>query len=302
MTLISKLSILPSALLVLGALSIGCGDDDSKEETDSGTPVGDGGGGAATTSYTGTLVSILAVDTSMKITIPHTVEVLNNDTGAPLSPPVTATTSASSGEVTFPIPAEGRYALWVKGVGEGATSTYDTVIINLNSKYKDPLVRISNSGTLTLAEMRGAYTGKTDRTAVTGAVYWTKGGIRMGTIGCAKIYVDGNTGPDLTQDQRYNSSNGLPAPLDCATAADPTMCVAQTETLAAGRFYIANMTKGNHTIKVSLNNGQTFVVDEKFYVPFTRAEASSPTKAVLVQLGLEVEADTKPVVPGCATP
>ena len=76
-----------SSALVLGALSFACGDDGAgaepvKESESASTP------GTELFQYTGTLVSILATDESMRIGVPHLIELRNNETGAPLDPPI----------------------------------------------------------------------------------------------------------------------------------------------------------------------------------------------------------------------
>jgi len=301
----TKLAILPSALLVLGAMSIGCGDDDdNKGNLDGGTLLDasmNGGGDGGTTptgtvDYEGTLVGILAMNTSAPIAASHQVEVLNNDTGAPLNPPITTVSAPVTGKISLKLPA-GKNMLLIKGVG---TDTYDTVIVNADTKTNDPLIRISNSGTLALAEGSGGFVSKPDRTPVTGSVYHAPGGVRMGTVGCAKIFLDGKTVNDTESDQRYNAASGLPGKFEC-TAAD-VMCTPVQQTGSGGRFYIANMTPGRHTIKASIDNGATAIAEASFFIPFTRSQATSTTKSVLVQIGLDVDRPANPTPAGCTAP
>ncbi|MEY4510850.1 MAG: hypothetical protein RLZZ450_2972 [Pseudomonadota bacterium] len=304
----SKFARIPSALMVLGVLAVGCGDDDDDKVTpkpDGGTlldaslgdagggDAGGGGGGTAApaplTPYTGTLVPILATDTSAPIAVPHTLELLNPKTGKPYSPAVTAMTTAVTGTVTFNAPADPIY-IWIKGVG---ADTYDTVIANASRLNGDKLLRISSSGTLSLANMTGGYTNKPDRAAVAGIVYWSPGGVRKGAIGCAKIFIDGKTANDTDQDQLYNAASGLPTTID-----------KQSQTLKAGRYYIANMTVGQHSLRASLDNGATFLgtAPSTFLVPFPRSEASSTTKAVLVQASIDVDVPANPTPATCVDP
>jgi hypothetical protein len=304
----SKYALIPSALLVLGALAVGCGDDDSEDKTgdnnvdggkpsiDGSTPStgdsGGGGGGAAPgplTDFSGTLVSILAVDTSAPIPTPHVVELLNPE-GKPYTPTISGMTAATTGTITLKGPPD-PMMFWIKGAG---TETYDTVILGVRRNSGDKLLRISSAGTLSLANSSGGFQNKPDRAALTGTVYWTKGGVRMGTIGCVKYFVDGKTTNDTDQDQLYNAASGLPTTID-----------KQSQTLTGGRWYLANATVGTHKLKFSLDNGATFLGNPSEYtllVPFPRSAASSATKAVLVQTGIDVEADKNPTPAGCVDP
>lgn len=291
-----------SAILVLGTLALGCGDDDDDDGghsvmdagLDSGSDAGGDGGVVlpGNQTYTGTLVPILAVDTTAPIPQPHEITVLDNETGAPLNPPIVATSAAGTGAVTIPGLPGGRVALYVKGVGDATTGTYDTVITNVLTSAKNDLVRISSSGTVSAAEQTGGFTPKADHAATAGAIYWTPGGTRRGTIGCAKVFVDGRTGPATEYDQLYNGPSGLPVPLST-----------QSQTLRSGRFYIANTPVGTHTLRVSLDNGATLLPEvTTFVVPFPRSAAASAVKAVLIQVGIDIDVPTNPTPAGCPDP
>jgi len=196
-----------------------------------------------------------------------------------------------TGEATLTFDRKKNNAIYIKGVGEagGATSTYDTVMVNINLDSGDQLLRISSAGTLSLAEMSGDFKAKQDRAAVTGAVYFSPKMVRKGAVGCAKIYVDGNADPTAHDfDQRYMGSNPLPARLEV-----------QDQTSRRGQFYIANMTTGMHTLKVTLDDGVTFIAEQKIFVPFTRDEASSETKSMLVQVGIDVDVAANPTPASC---
>jgi len=277
-----------SAVLLLCAPVVGCGDDDSTP-TDAGTKPGADGAVSDTYTYRGTLVSIFATDPSGAIAVPHLIEQLDNDTGKPLVPPVTTMSAAGTGAIVFTGP-RGKHITYVHGTGTGNESTVDTVLVNADpSDIDDPLIRISSAGLSGVASGSAGFTAKPDRAGLTGAVYWLKDHKRAGTIGCAKIYIDGATGPDLEQDQRYNAPSGLPVPLD-----------QQSQTAAGGVFYFANAKEGKHTIKVSLDDGKTFVGEEtSLFIPFSNAEAMSDYKGVLVQMAYYVEAPTNPTPKDC---
>jgi hypothetical protein len=298
----SKFALVPSALMVLGALAVGCGDDDGDGDgsnVDSGVgpliDAGGGGGGdggsgpapAPLTDIMGTLVSILAVDTSAPIPTPHLVELLNPE-GKPYTPTISGMTAAGTGTITLKGPAD-PVSIWIHGAG---AETYDTVIQGVRRNSGDRLLRISSAGTLSLANQSGGFMNKPDRAALAGTIYWSQQGVRKGTIGCAKVFVDGKTANDTEQDQLYNAASGLPTTID-----------KQSQTLTGGRFYIANATVGTHKLKVSLDNGATFIGTEtSVLVPFPRSAASSVTKAVLVQIGVDIEGDKNPTPAGCVDP
>lgn len=291
MRLVMKRKVWTSAIMLMGALAVGCGDDkDDKGDGDKNGDAGTGGGGVK--EWTGTLVAITADNADAPILTPHKVSLLNSDTGEPLDPPVETMTSSQNGQATLPIDREKNIAIYIEGVGPagGAMSSYDTVMLNINPDSGDQLLRISSAGTLQIAEGSGGFQAKPDRAAVTGAVYFSPGKVRKGAIGCAKIYIDGHENPeDHDFDQRYMAAS---SPL-------PALLSAQDQTSRRGQFYIGNMTEGEHTIKVSLDDGETFIVEQTFFVPFSREEAKSPTKSVLMQLGLDVDTATNPTPASC---
>lgn len=292
-----KFALRSSGVLVLSALALACGGDDSSTPTPAADASTGGGGDAGTggtvgetVQYNATLVTILGTSVADKIDVSHKVEAVDNVTGASFSPPLTTMTGAGTGTISLKVPKK-PFALKVTGVGTGPDSTYDAVIVN-NYPQLDPLVRISSSGTLTLAEGSGGFISAPDRAALGATIYWTPGGVRKGTVGCAKVQLDGSVTPDLTQDQRYNGKSGLPSTLD-----------KQPQTLSSGRFYIANITKGTHKVKVTVDNGATFLGDENsISIPYTRSEASGETKAVIVETGIDIDTPTNPTPAGCVDP
>ncbi len=289
---ISNRSSISSLVLMLGALCLGCGDDSGDDDTGAQTDAGSTQTDAATSggTFTSTLVSITAENASAPIRVQHKVSLLN-DKGEQLTPPVT-TLSGSDGKVTLANrPADG-VSIYVEGVGPADVneSTYDTVVLNHNWDSGETLLRISNRGTLQLAESLSDFQADQSRAAVSGAVYWTTDGkLRKGAVGCAKLYIDGKTAPDDSQAQRYVGSTGLPA----------TLAARQSTVKDSGRFYIGNMTKGEHTIKVSLDDGATFIAEKKFFVGKSRAEAASPTKSIIYQIGIDTVAPTNPQPTTC---
>lgn len=284
----TSLRISTSGVLLLGALALGCGDDDEGSK-DAGTPSGgDGSVQQELVTYKGTLVGILAVDNSAPIATPHLIELLDNTTGQPLVPPVSTMTGPGTGAISLTGP-KGDHIMYVHGTGTGSDGTTDTVLLNANVDIHDPLIRISTAGLGPTANMTGGFTDRPDRAALTGAVYWLVDSKRMGTVGCAKVYLDGKTEADTDSDQRYTAASGLPVPL-----------AAQSQTQRTGVFYFANVKPGAHTMKVSLDDGKTFIGEEtKFYVPFARAQAKSDTKTVLAQVAFYVKGPANPTPASC---
>jgi hypothetical protein len=285
-SLVSSLS--SSSLLLLGALALGCGDDAGGSK-DAGTPPGGDGAVAQTlVTYNGTLVPILAVDTTAPVAVPHLIELLDNTTGQPLVPPVSTMSVAGTGAIALTGP-RGQHIMYVHGTGTGSEGTTDTVLLNADVDIHDPLIRISTAGLGPIAGQTGGFTEVPDRAALTGAVYWLVDNKRMGTIGCAKVYLDGLTAPDTDSGQLYTGASGLPVPLSM-----------QSQTLKTGVFYFANIKPGAHTMKVSLDEGKTFIGEEtKFYIPFPRSQAKSETKAVLAQLAFYVRGPSNPTPSTC---
>lgn len=288
MSLVIKQSVLVSAMALLGALSVGCGDDGGGGKDTDGNA--DGGGVDQPYTNTLTLVPILATMESEFIGVPHTVEVWDPATGKPLNPPVTGTTSASDGKITLTTPKKAPYSIYIQGVGptSNSSSTYDTVILNTPPATGDSFLRISQVGTASLAAtpMFGNFELKADRAPIGGAVYWMKDGKRLGAVGCAKVYIDDEPQPSTQYDQRYNGANGLPV-------------TGLTETLRQGRFYVGNITPGEHTIKASLDNGATFVGETKFVITMVRKDAKSELKNILYQIGVDIEGDANPTPASC---
>jgi hypothetical protein len=273
----------------------GCGSDgdDSESTVDAGAGGSEsdaGGTTAATVTLSSTLVPITADDESTPIKVPHDVVLYDAESGKPLDPAVEGKTT-SSGKLSLTVPTTKMFSIYVKGVGPAteADSTYDTMVLNYNVKGGETLLRISSSGTKATAESFAKFTGLEDRAALSGAIYWAPGGgTRKGAIGCAKVYIDGQSAPDEDQAQRYIGSTPLPVTLE-----------AQDQTTRRGQFYFGNIKTGEHTIKVSIDDGKTFIHEEKFYVPYTRTDAKSETKAFLYQLGLYVDAPANPTPESC---
>jgi hypothetical protein len=234
---------------------------------------------ASESTRSGTLVPATAVDATVPIRIPHDIVVLNAATGEALDPPVRAT-SDSQGQFLLPIhPTDVDLALHVEGQGDASAgnATFDTVVLGFGAH--DPLVRVWAAGTASIPQQVAGFSARQDRAQLRGTVYVTRAGRRVGVVGCAKLLLDGATGLAIDSDQRYVSANGLPTTPGTLAATEP----------ARGSFYFGNIAKGMHTLRVSVDDGKTFIATRRFVVPFSRAEATSAYKDMIVQLAIDIE-------------
>ena len=267
-------------------LIMACGEGEettSNAQPDAGPgdpPNGEGAPSPATLDIEGCVVPVLATSCSEGLSVPHQVELLNAKTGEPL--PGFKTTSASGGKYAFKgVPGDVEIAVHAIGVGpvsEGV-STYDSISLYVPNTG-DNLLRVSTVGTAGLAAASADFKPADERTPVSGTVYQIDAsGKRVGQIGCAKIFLDGEPHPATSADQRYNASNGIPTTL---RRLDKTLA-------NSGRFYFGNVAKGAHTLKVSLDDGKSFIAERSLFIGKSRAEADSPFKAVLYLVGIDVK-------------
>lgn len=280
MALDIKRKILVSAVALLGALAVSCGDesgDGDEKETEE------------TITRTLTLVPITAQDDSAPIADVHHVTFLDSETGAPFTPPVEGDTTAGSGKITITAPKK-TSDIYIQGVSRtpADTSTYDTVILNVSPDSGETLLRISSVGTASLAGSVAGFTMRDDRASFSGSVYWAPTGLIQGAVGCAKIYIDGQAANSDEYDQRYIGPNRL-----------PTTYAKLDHTLRGGSFYFGNIAKGKHKIQVTVDDGATFIAEVEFNVTLTRAEAKSPFKSVIYQLPIYVKTPTNPMPASC---
>jgi len=298
-----------SALVALSCLSLGaagCGEDEKDKpagEADAGGgdngganaagDGGNGGGGGGTYDASFTLVPITAVDDSNPVATPHKIEVLDAVTGAPLSPAIEATSAAGTGKFTLKgLPKGQAISIYAEGVGdaEEAASTYDTILVNFNPNGGDPLFRISTKGLLGVVPASAGFMVRQDRAAAAGSVYWAPdSGARKGSVGCAKVCINGAL-PTEDLDVRFIPPNQtLPTTLD-----------KQSQTSRSGRFYAGNLPKGKHTLAASVDDCKTTLAPPvEFSVPFTRDEAKSEVKAVILQLFIDLDLPANPTPASC---
>lgn len=267
------------------AIAAACGDG---TQTTSGAPdagpsapgEGDGTADPATLDIEGCVVPVLANSCSEGLSVPHQVQLLHAKTGEPL--PGFRTTSASGGRYAFRnVPGDVEVAVHAIGVGPASegNATYDSISFYVPNTG-DNLLRVSSVGTAGLAAASAGFTPADDRAPLSGTVFQVDGGgKRIGQIGCAKVFLDDLPHPATSVDQRYNASNGIPTTL---RKLDKTLA-------NTGRFYFGNVSKGPHTLRVSLDDGKSFIAERSVFVGKSRAEADSPFKAVLYLVGIDVK-------------
>jgi hypothetical protein len=243
-------------------------------------------------TFTGTLVIPLGPDASVVVEEPHQIQILSAETGQPL--PWMTVSQAWTGRFTFTgVPLSPFLILHVSGEGpdDAATSTYDSLTF-LAPRSGDRLVRVPTVGTGAVYPTAGGVEQLPDRAPLEGVVYRVSAGWqRIGVVGCAQVFLDQESHPALQADQRYVAADGLPTTLEKLSRTLP----------GNGKFYFGNLTKGLHTLRVSMDGGKTFVLERTFYLPFTRAEATSEHKDLLIDIGLDIP-DSTPAPADCPAP
>jgi hypothetical protein len=286
-------SALVVALALASALgSGGCGED-SEKEPDAGEQQGgtsnEGGMEEVPKVRTasGTLVIVTATDTTAPITIPHKIVVLDAFTDEPLGPQYQTMTSPSNGfwEIKD-IPTSKTTSLHIQGQGDAATGYYDSVITNvMGTTADDALTRISSAGTAATAGIVAGFTPKQDMAALTVGVYQVRNRTRIGVVGCTQVWLDDDPNqPPALGDLRYVAANGL-----------PTTIANQNKTEASrGALLFGNIAKGRHKMKLSVDGGKTFFGETEFYIGKSRDDATSASKNILYQIGIELPDDKTP--------
>lgn len=252
----------------------------------------DPGSDSDSTQLEVTLLSLLSQGASDPFTTPLEVLALDSTTGQPLEPPVRATSEAGTGRVVLDIDPESNVpSLQVVGAGSGEEDAHDSVHLNFVAEYEPGLLWVGQNGLADLPATTGEYQDRADRAPLMGAIYWhRKDGPREGTVGCAKVFLDGSSSEmDDDSDQRYVAENGL-----------PTSPSRLTQTLPTGGFHFGNLTTGRHTLRVSVDGGQSFLGAEEFVVSRARQDALGPSPNILYVLSIDLEAESDPTPEDCS--
>jgi hypothetical protein len=278
--------------------AIGCGD--SKDEgngggnEDAGTPGGGGtddAGGTpmgTTRTWSGTLVQVLAQDTSAPIKTPHKITAVDNETGVPLEGGKYSTmTSSTDGTWALKdVPMDKPIAIHLEGTGSATEGTYDAITINVtNNSVDEPLTRVSAAGTATTAEMVAGYKANQAAAGLSIGVYHVVNKQRKAIIGCVKAVLDDSEDLTKAADLRYVTAGGLPSAMQPMTESN------------RGAMLFGNIPKGKHKIKLTVDDGKTYFGETEFTIFKSRDEASSAFKSILFFMAIDVPENKTPA--GC---
>lgn len=245
-----------SAVLLFGALAIGCGDDDKDDPKpgnldggvllDGTVPTGDGSTTPAAGPYTGKVV--LSTDISMALG-GKKVWLFNSDTAMKTG---NALTSGADGKVTFPTRASNA-GTFVEGGGEFQdTWNYPPAKVG-----EEELVRLGSRQAAFAVPALTMYTTDQEASPVAGSVLWKNPATGKDEfVGCATL--EENAG---VKDVRY-FKDALPTTLAMRSAAQGTQPprggtkdLPQNE-VEAGKFFAGNVAKGSQTLVIKVNGAE----------------------------------------------
>jgi hypothetical protein len=260
--------VVPSAMLVFGALALACGEDE---------PDGNGGGAEGGTCTPGQ--TVMYKSTVVDATTPTmklggvTVEVLDNTTGLPLNPPVTAT-SGADGSITLPVTSCVDFGVKARA-SETHTDTYSYHVTPENSGKPDQLVRMSGTATASLVPTVAVYDVDPAASAAAGAVYWKRPSDALyDVVGCAQIETDTGDVPE-SWDLRFFAA-AIPSSLEEWPLMKGTR-------KGDGRFFLGNIPAGKHTLIAKVNGN---VIGDTEVIVFPRSDASTEVNGVGANLFL----------------
>jgi hypothetical protein len=271
--LMTTRSSLSSALLVLGALAFGCGDDDGGDDSspqldagnvDSGRVDGGNSGDAGPVATNEPVVKADGkMDLLVVITAPsgeppapnYVVTAFDNDTGAALN--VTGTTSAAGKLTLSGLPVGKKVTLKVTGQ---APSTIDTYGANYPTEIGggEEILRVvpkasSDIVPTLLSDMASGYTFTPDpaKGPISGAVYAWSADKKRQLVGCATIKMDNDAGDPI----RYFGPMNLPQAGFTKTSPQNS------------RYYIGNTNTGKQTIRAFDSTGKEIGTSSVFVLP-----------------------------------
>jgi hypothetical protein len=286
-------------VIVGSVLWAGCGEwvdlsarliDAGSQPREPGQPRADAGAAPGAGAGPGerldlTLISFFGWSNDYFVGEPHEVIALDAS-GAPLSPALRARSHPSNGALVLAgIPSGLRPMLHVIGRGLGDSDSHDTISLSYDSDAAANLLPVQVNGSSRVAATTGAYTPRADRAALWGSVYWRRpGGERAGSVGCAMVALDGDD-----SDLRY------------VRELLPVRPAEQPATMQGARysFVFGNIAPGAHTLRVSLDGGESFVASASFHIPRARQDALGPAQDVAYALAVDVEAAFDPTPAEC---
>lgn len=294
--------LVPSAIVIYGALALSwsCGGDDEPDE--GGTTGGGAQGGAAGGGDGGDCdptpkpyVTKTVDATNTDMIVPNVkVEVVDDETGQPLSPPVTAT-SNGAGAVTLMVNPCKKFGIKAYAVPGSHTDTYSYHARQEVSGQADALVRMGSENASSLVPISASYPVLDDRAPAAGAVYWRKKGEQYyDVVGCAQIEYEGGEIP-TDWELRY-FKEALPS----SKADWPLMKGTRDRD---GRFFVGNAPPGKHTFIAKVGGNKIGEADIMIFPRTTGSTSVAGHPAVLFLAGIYIDAEaneTNPTPANCA--
>lgn len=267
-----KRALVPSAIIVFGALALACGGDgDSGDKPSTPGAMGGGDGGmpgapacetGKTIQYRSTVVDATTISTTLA---GIKVEVIDDLTGLAVSPPITAM-SANDGKIVLPVPSCVKFGIKAWG-GAAHTDTYSYHVTPENTGKSDQYVRMGGDATGVSVPALANYKPDQSAAAAAGAVYWkTPSDDGYDVVGCVDVEDEGK---DIAaQDLRYFAES-LPSSLEQWPLSKGTR-------KGDGRFFIGNMTASptgtKHTLVAKLRGTEIGRAD---IIAFPRSASST---------------------------
>jgi hypothetical protein len=293
--------LVPSAVVLYGALALSwsCGDEEEPGEggttggSASGTAGGMTGGGddAGVSCTPGTIdykAKVVDATTPMTTITGVTVVVLDDKTGQPVVPEIKGVSTAG-GNITLTVDKCKPFAVLAKG-NDNYTDTYSYHVRIDASGRDDALFRMGGNTTSVAVPALAVYPVLQDRAPAAGAVYWkTPSDPLYDVVGCAHIKLaDGSGLKDIPMDWalRYFAGNTPSSlaewPLEKGTRKGD------------GRFFVGNAETGTQTF-VALVDGVEIGRTEMVIFPRSQGSTSvgmegAKTPANLFLAGIYIDA------------
>ncbi|MDD9934303.1 MAG: hypothetical protein OXT09_11910 [Myxococcales bacterium] len=294
------------ALVLASALALGCSNETGGPEGQGGlnmpiamggaggpapaAPTGDGtmmadgmtsappAGGA---TFVGTIVESVNDMPVPSSQLELTVRVLDNVTGMPLAGLETVTDD--NAVVSFPGLTQDQVGFMIQGVPDQAIDTYT---FNVSPLEQDKLLRVVAKSSVLTVKTVANVTLDPQMADIAGAIYWDSPDGLEHPVGCVTVSIDDGQG-----DIRYFASNNLPT-TNVALDSAPYLEVRTATNPLNGRFYIANVVPGAHTVTAMLNGE---VVGEASLPAFAGNMSSDGENAIsLTDITLSAPANPTP--------
>ena len=285
--------LIPSAVVLFGALAFACGDEEDGEGDTGGNAGGTTGGGECdpTVLKPYKTKTVDATDTEMSVANVK-VEVIDDETGLSLNPPSTFMSNAA-GDVTLMVNPCKPFGIKAHAAS-GHTDTYSYHARQERSGTAEALVRMGGDNASVLVPMLAIYDVKDDRAPAAGAVYWKTPKMEYyDVVGCAQIEYENGAIP-ADWELRFFADR-LPSsladwPLEKGTRKGD------------GRFFVGNAAPGKHTFTAKVNGNVIGTADIVIFPRTTGSTMVSGHPANLFLAGIYIDAPegaTNPTPANC---